>query len=71
MTNDEIRKSYVDIVKSKQLQGLVLMLTSEGPIRVLIHCDKVPKTAENFLELCESHFYDSVEFHRLIPGFMV
>ena len=71
MTNDEIRKSYVDIVKSKQLQGLVLMLTNEGPIRVLIHCDKVPKTAENFLELCESHFYDSVEFHRLIPGFMV
>lgn len=66
-----MRKAYADIVKSKQAQGLVLMLTSEGPIRVLVHCDKSPKTSENFLELCQSAFYDNLEFHRLIPGFMV
>lgn len=52
LSNDEMRKAYVDIVKSKQAKGLVLMLTSLGPIRVLINCDLAPKTSENFLELC-------------------
>ena len=71
MTNDEMRKSYIDIVKSKHAKGLILMLTSEGPIRVMLHCDLVPKTTENYLELCQQGFYDGLEFHRLIPGFMV
>jgi peptidyl-prolyl cis-trans isomerase-like 3 len=31
----------------------------------------VPKTAENFLALCASGFYDGSPLHRLIPGFMV
>jgi len=31
----------------------------------------VPKTAENFLELCESGYYTNTKFHRLIPGFMI
>ena len=38
---------------------------------VLIHADRVTKTAENFLELCESKYYEGTKFHRLIPGFMV
>eukprot|EP00353_Schmidingerella_taraikaensis_P008047 CAMPEP_0185585836 /NCGR_PEP_ID=MMETSP0434-20130131/41226_1 /TAXON_ID=626734 ORGANISM="Favella taraikaensis, Strain Fe Narragansett Bay" /NCGR_SAMPLE_ID=MMETSP0434 /ASSEMBLY_ACC=CAM_ASM_000379 /LENGTH=71 /DNA_ID=CAMNT_0028206485 /DNA_START=97 /DNA_END=312 /DNA_ORIENTATION=- len=71
MTNDELRKRYVDIVKSKHAKGLILMLTSEGPMRILLHCDLAPKTAENFLELCQQAFYNNLEFHRLIPGFMV
>ena len=66
-----MRKAYVDIVKSKHAKGLVLMLTSQGPMRVLVHCDLAPKTAENFIELCEHKSYDGLTFHRLIPGFMV
>lgn len=31
----------------------------------------MPKTAENFLELCESGYYTKTKFHRLIPGFMI
>lgn len=36
-----------------------------------IESNLVPKTAENFLELCENSYYKDTEFHRLIPGFMV
>merc|ERR1712039_200381 len=30
----------------------------------------VPITASNFIDLCQSGFYDGVHFHRVIPGFM-
>mmetsp|Transcript_41837 Transcript_41837/g.30726 ORF Transcript_41837/g.30726 Transcript_41837/m.30726 type:complete len:89 (+) Transcript_41837:939-1205(+) len=36
-----------------------------------IHSESVPKTAENFLELCEMKYYNGVVFHRLIPNFMI
>merc|ERR1711879_1047028 len=32
--------------------------------------DRVPITASNFIDLCESGFYDGIHFHRVIPGFM-
>ncbi len=30
-----------------------------------IHCDLVPMTCENFLELCEKGYYDKSKFHKL------
>jgi peptidyl-prolyl cis-trans isomerase-like 3 len=45
--------------------------TSRGDIKVEIFCETVPKTAENFLALCASGFYNGSPFHRLIPNFMV
>lgn len=38
---------------------------------VEIDCDKVPKTGENFIELCEKKYFNNVSFHRLIKNFMV
>ena len=35
-----------------------------------LYSDKAPKTAENFIELCEHNKYDKTKFHRVIPGFM-
>lgn len=31
----------------------------------------VPRTAWNFLTLCERGYYDNTKFHRLVPGFVV
>lgn len=47
------------------------LLTNKGPLAVEIQCDKVPKTGENFLELCENGYYKGTKFHRLISNFMV
>ena len=32
---------------------------------------QVPRTAENFLALCASGYYDGTAFHRNIKGFMI
>ncbi|KAL8747201.1 MAG: hypothetical protein Q9190_000908 [Brigantiaea leucoxantha] len=40
-------------------------------MKIEVFCESVPKTAENFLALCASSFYDSSPFHRSYPGFMI
>ncbi|CAG5156947.1 uncharacterized protein ALTATR162_LOCUS4740 [Alternaria atra] len=49
----------------------VTLHTTKGDIKLEIFCEAVPQTAENFLALCASGFYNSSPFHRLIPSFMV
>jgi len=35
-----------------------------------IYLDRVPITASNFIDLCQTGFYNGIHFHRVIPGFM-
>jgi len=48
-------------------------LAEEGEPNVRVICTfvPVPKTAENFLALCASGYYDGCTFHRNIKGFMI
>jgi cyclophilin family peptidyl-prolyl cis-trans isomerase len=45
--------------------------TSLGNITVELFTDKMPATAQNFIELAKSGFYDGLHFHRIINGFML
>jgi len=45
--------------------------TSKGTIKLELYKDKVPKTADNFVGLAKSGFYDGLIFHRIIRGFMI
>jgi|JI6StandDraft_1071083.scaffolds.fasta_scaffold00609_39 peptidyl-prolyl cis-trans isomerase-like protein 2 len=45
------------------------MATNRGKINILVYCYLVPKTGENFLELCESGYYNNTPFHRLVKDF--
>uniref|UniRef100_A0A2P2JNS8 Peptidyl-prolyl cis-trans isomerase n=2 Tax=Rhizophora mucronata TaxID=61149 RepID=A0A2P2JNS8_RHIMU len=49
----------------------VTLHTNLGDIKCEISCDEVSKTAENFLALCASGYYDGTVFHRNIKGFMI
>lgn len=72
LSDDEVRKAdFHQTVRSRQLKGRVVLVTNKGPLQVEIEADRVPKTAENFLELCEQGYYNDTKFHRLIKGFMV
>lgn len=62
---------YQSLIKSRQDKGHVALVTTHGQFQFEILCNKAPKTAENFLELCERHYYDNCIFHRLIKGFMI
>jgi len=45
--------------------------TSKGTIRVDLYDDKTPVTVANFVNLVRRGFYDGLNFHRVIPDFMV
>jgi peptidyl-prolyl cis-trans isomerase B (cyclophilin B) len=45
----------------------VLIVTSEGGIRIALRPDAAPNTAWNFRELAEGGFYRNIPFHRIVP----
>jgi cyclophilin family peptidyl-prolyl cis-trans isomerase len=49
----------------------VRLVTSLGMINLELRSDLVPKTAHNFLLLCQKGYYTGTKFHRLIKGFMM
>ncbi|OAX42177.1 cyclophilin-like protein [Rhizopogon vinicolor AM-OR11-026] len=49
----------------------VTLHTTHGELKIEVFCEAVPKTAENFLALCASNYYDDCIFHRNIKGFMI
>ncbi|EMR67024.1 Peptidyl-prolyl cis-trans isomerase cyp10 [Eutypa lata] len=48
----------------------VTLHTNRGDLKIEVFCESVPKTAENFLALCASDYFNLSPFHRLIPTFM-
>jgi len=45
--------------------------TARGTIRVELAADKAPLTVANFVNLAKRGFYDGLNFHRVIPDFMI
>lgn len=50
---------------------IALFETTLGDFKAEIYADKMPLTAENFLSLAKSGFYDGLHFHRVIENFMI
>ena len=48
----------------------VILHTNNGDVTVMFYED-VPVTANNFLNLAKSEFYNGVKFHRVIKDFMI
>lgn len=44
--------------------------TSLGTFEVEVYLEQMPITAQNFIDLAESGFYNGLHFHRIIPQFM-
>lgn len=51
-------------------EEVVVIETRLGNMELELY-DSTPKHKKNFLKLVEEGFYDSLLFHRVIPGFMV
>ncbi len=45
--------------------------TDRGPIRLRLFADKAPVTVASFVNLVQSGFYNGLNFHRVIPDFMI
>jgi peptidyl-prolyl cis-trans isomerase B (cyclophilin B) len=48
-----------------------IMETDKGTITLELFDADAPNTVKNFVELAEKGFYDGLNFHRVIPNFMV
>jgi len=46
------------------------LLTSRGPIRVLLDAREAPRTSAVIAGLAQRGFYDGVTFHRVVPDFV-
>ena len=55
----------------KSCSGLEAHAPSTQPLSTAESVQQVPRTAENFLALCASGYYDGTAFHRNIKGFMI
>lgn len=47
------------------------MQTNYGALNLEIHCDWSPRTAWNFMTLCQKGYFNDTKFHRLVPGFVL
>ena len=45
--------------------------TTEGTFKAEIYLDKMPITAQNFIDLANDGFYNGLHFHRVISNFMI
>lgn len=50
---------------------VVVLETSLGNVEVTLKPDIAPKACENFIGLVQKHYYDGVQFHRIIRNFMI
>lgn len=48
----------------------VLDLSDGGAVKILLRPDVAPETVARIEKLTRMHFYDGLDFHRVIPGFM-
>jgi len=48
----------------------VIFETDAGEITFELFSNDAPKTVNNFIKLVNEGFYNGLEFHRVIPGFM-
>lgn len=68
MPGAEPQKTLADF--EKVAASSVTLTTTKGDITFEIYTDKVPLTAQNFLNLAKDGFYDGIVFHRVIADFM-
>jgi peptidyl-prolyl cis-trans isomerase B (cyclophilin B) len=48
-----------------------ILETDKGTIQIQFFDKEAPKTVKNFVELSQKGFYDGLNFHRVIPNFMI
>ena len=50
---------------------VALFKTSKGTIKVNLFADKTPLTVASFVNLAQRGYYNGLNFHRVIPDFMI
>ena len=67
-TSGSLKHSVTPVVGTSLYSTLK---TTQGTIVVELYRAQTPKTVANFVNLANSHFYDNLVWHRIIPNFVI
>lgn len=67
--NVSLKAPKQTVKKGEKLTAVVQ--TSCGTFDIELATDKAPKTANSFAYLAEEGFYDGLDFHRVVPEFVI
>lgn len=70
MENNTNTEELQEMMMNSQ-NTLVKMQTNFGTLFIELFTEESPITAGNFKTLVEEGFYDGIQFHRIIPDFMI
>ncbi|MBP9726601.1 MAG: peptidyl-prolyl cis-trans isomerase [Gammaproteobacteria bacterium] len=56
---------------SSQKKPIVIIHTTQGPIKIELDVEDTPATVQNFLSYAKEGYYNGTLFHRVIDGFMI
>ncbi len=63
-------KDYAISAEESLKQQFAKVSTAKGDIWLKLFPDEAPNTVANFAHLANTGFYNDLNFHRVIPGFM-
>lgn len=72
--NSAIKDSDINLVQleeAKAEESIAVMVTTKGTVKIRLFPDQAPKAVENFIALSEEGYYNGVEFHRVVPNFVI
>jgi peptidyl-prolyl cis-trans isomerase B (cyclophilin B) len=61
----------MDYIKDPDTVKATILFTNGKRAEFLLHPSAAPKTAENFISLAKSGFYDGLCFHRVVKDFVI
>jgi cyclophilin family peptidyl-prolyl cis-trans isomerase len=64
-------KPVANAPRQVRVGGPRVKITTDSGVIIVRLYDKTPLHRDNFLKLVNEHFFDSLLFHRVIPGFMI
>lgn len=67
--NPDAPYEYVEFAEGEKPHAIIQ--TSMGDIEIELWPDVAPRHCQNFVHLAKSDFYDSLQFFRVVPGFII
>ena len=66
-------KEMIEVISNASYENDLeaIIKTSAGDIHIDLFATKAPKTVANFATLAQKGYYDGLNFHRVIPDFMI
>lgn len=71
MAGFSLLPDYEQIHKPQSGDIIAVFETTMGDIKVRLFPEQCPVTCESFIGLAQKHYYNGLNFHRVINGFMI